>query len=149
DDLRSLAGFGRRSRDLLAFDLLLDEAADTLADVVFVRLGAEGVGGDLLDQLDRQLQLGFSDVGLTDGDLAARPDFVGVVKLLHDQRTIERAKHYEVLLTARRVAPERRSPRLLHGSSEQPVRLVAALVGAEIVWPLEVNRVHLLEGDEL
>ena len=44
---------------------------------------------------------------------------------------------------------QRHALRLHHGVGQQPVGLLAALVGAEVVGLLEVDRIHLGERDEL
>ena len=48
----------RRERDVLAFDLALDQRQHALADFVLVSLGLELFARGLLDELRRQLELG-------------------------------------------------------------------------------------------
>ena len=82
-------------------------------------------------------------------DFGRRPDFVGVVELLHHEHAVERTQQHEVLLPARRVLSERGATGLLERGGEQPVRAIAALVGAEVVDFLEVFAIDLRQRDEL
>src|SRR5205814_10029730 len=64
DDLaagRGLLPF--RRHDLLARDLVVDRGEDALALLVLELGGVVAVFGDLLDQLQRELQLGLLDLG--------------------------------------------------------------------------------------
>src|SRR5207245_10514732 len=82
DDLRAGADLGRRRGDLLAIDLLLDESTYALSDVVLVGFGLEGIGGDLLDELHRELQLGVLRLRVADRDSRARASPGRVAELL-------------------------------------------------------------------
>src|SRR5439155_805001 len=55
----------------------------------------------------------------------------------------------EVLLTARRVLPDRNALRLLEGLRQQPIGAVPALVGAEEIRLLDDLPVHLVRRHEL
>src|SRR5262249_26509584 len=78
-DDRPAAGLGRRDRDVLPLDLLLDQTEDALLDVVLVGLGLERVRRALVDEQLREVELLRADVGGLDRYVRERPDLVGVV----------------------------------------------------------------------
>ena len=135
--------------DLLALDLHVDQVAGALAHGVLVGLGLKLVRGDLLDELHGELQLRLLDLRRRDRAPRRRPELVGVAELLHDQAFLEGAEEDQVVLAAGGVARQRRAAGLPHGLGEQPVGLVAPLVGAEIGGLLEVDRIDLIQGHEL
>ncbi len=97
----------------------------------------------------RERQLGVLDRHLRDRAhlprCAARP----IVELLHDEDAVHRPHQHQILLASRRVLAQRRAAGVLERLGEQPVGSLATLVGAEEVRLLEVEAVHLGEGNEL
>ena len=146
------SGASAADGDLLALDLLLHRRLDARAHVVGVRGRVELVGGLLLDQLLRELQLHVLDVGLGNVDVLDRPHLGGVEELLHDERVAvavrDRADHHDVLLAARGPAADRAAVGLAQRLREQRVRLRPALVGREVVGLVEEYRVDGLDRHE-
>ena len=119
------------------------------AHLVHVVLGMELVGGDLLDELHGQLQLRLLHGGVAHRHFRERPHLVRVVEDLHDEAALDGPHQRQVLLAPRGPLRQRAAPGLAHRFREQPVRLLAALVGPEVVRALEVDRVHPRQRDEL
>ena len=82
-------------------------------------------------------------------ELVGGHDLVGVAHRLDAERAVERPDRDEALLAAHHDAPDRDLVERLHRVDEQRVRLLAALVGHEVVGLLEVERVDVVEVDEL
>src|SRR5262249_5034472 len=86
---------GRRlghDRDLLTFDLLLDQLHHPRLDLVLVVLGRERLVRDLLDDLLREAELGGLDLReIRNRHLAPLLDLLAVAQLVHDQALLERA----------------------------------------------------------
>src|SRR6185503_19815021 len=121
----------------------------------FVLVGArvESLGGLLLDDLLRELELGVLHLGPRDLDFRDRAHFGGVEELLHHQAVgavpFDRPDHDDVLLAARGPAAERAAPGLAQRAREKRVRLGAALVGRQVISLVEVDRVDRLDRHEL
>ncbi|MFT3917466.1 MAG: hypothetical protein QM704_26290 [Anaeromyxobacteraceae bacterium] len=140
---------GAEILDLLALDLPLDGLEDALLHRVLVLLGLEARVRGLLDELQRELDLLVLHLRVVDLDLVERADLVGVVELLQEQPAGPGADEGEVLLAAGGVARDRGLAALLEREREELVGLAAALVRAEVVGLLEVDRVDLGGGHEL
>ena len=145
-----LAAFPRRfgHGDLLAFHLLLHRCFYARAHLVGISARIEPVGGLLLDQLLRELELRVAHFGLRNVDVLDGAHFARVHELLHHQAVLDRADHDDVLLAARRPAAERTALRLAQRLGEKRIGLGAALVGREVIGFVEVHRVDGLDRHE-
>src|SRR3954468_9012913 len=114
--------------DFLAFDLLLHGGLDALAHLVLVGARVEFIDGLLLDQLLRELELRIAHFRLRDVDVLDRAHLGCVEELLHDEPIFHRTDHDDVLLAARRPAPERAALRLGKRARKQCVRLFSPRV---------------------
>ncbi len=149
DDL-ALRRLRRRHRDLLAGDLLLDHRLRRLAVLVLVLGRIEGVGGELVDELHGEIDLGRLERHLVAPlDVAEVSHLVGVVERVHHQSVLRLAHQDELLAAARREAGDGALAGALHRLAEKAVRLVAALVRTEQVGPVEVDGIDLGDGNEL
>ena len=137
-----------RHGDLLAFDFLLDSGFDARSHVVRVSAGIEGVGGLLIDQLARELELGFFHLGLRNLDVLDRSDFAAVEKLLHDQSLLDGADHDDVLLAARRPAPDGAAIRFAERRGEKGIGLGAELVRSQVIGLVEEHRIDRFDRHE-
>ena len=133
----------------MTLDLLVDRRLDALAQLVLERRGLEALGGLLLDELARELELGGLHLGLRDLELARRAHFGRKVQLLHREHIADRTQHHEVGLAARRPVAHRAALGLLERLGEQCIGLGRALVGRQIVGLVEVHRVDRLDRHEL
>src|SRR3989442_1162802 len=139
-----------RRGNLLALDLLVDELEHALAVLVAVLLGAEGVRREAVDQLERQLELPLLDLRrLALLDLAEAPHLIGEVHRVQHEPALRRPDEDEALLAAHDELRERDAPVRAHRVGEEPIRLLTALVGAQVVRLLEIDRVHRREWHEL
>ena len=148
DDLAP-AGLRGHDGDVLPFDLLLDQAEDSLLDVILVGLGLEGIHGALIDEELGEVELLRADLGRLERHLGKGPDLVGIEQLLHDDAALEGTEHDEVHLAAGGIAGQGDPLGLLHDLREKGVRLGSALVGPDVVRPIEVDGVHLRDRNEL
>src|SRR5262245_34460189 len=149
-DHLGLRGLHGRHRDLLAGDLLVDRLLQALAPLIVILLRREPVGGELLDQLAREVGLRRLHRRLrTALDLVEGAHLVGVVERVQREAVVERSDEDQPLLPARDVLGQRHHARVAHGLAEQLVRLVAALVRSEIVRVLKVHRIDVGQRHEL
>src|SRR5262249_56189340 len=94
--LRGLHGW---HRDLLAGDLLVDRLLQALAPVIVILLRREPVGGELLDQLAREVGLrGLHRRLRTALDLVEGAHLVGVVERVQREAVVERSDQDQPLL---------------------------------------------------
>ena len=77
------------------------------------------------------------------------PDLVREVHRLEQDRPLVLAQRGQVLLLADHDLRDRHLPRLVERFREQPVRLLGAVLGHEVVRFPEVDRVDLVEIDEV
>ena len=143
---------GRGGLELLALHLAVDVGQHPLLHLVLVFARLEGLAGDLIDQLVGQLQLGVAHLGhVGHRHLGDVPHLVGVQQLLHHQAVAAggRTDHHQVLLAPGGVAGQRRPPALAHHLGQQVVRLLPALLRRHVIRLVEVDRVHLVQRDEL
>jgi len=82
------------------------------------------------------------------GDPAPGFHFLGVAELVEDQALLERAQRHDVLLAAGRVGSDTDEAGLEHRVADELVGALAALVGAEVVALLDVERVERAGGYE-
>jgi hypothetical protein len=127
-----------------------------LLHLVLVALRVPGLGGDLLDDLLREPELGGLELRhVGQRHLVPRLHLGGVAELVHDEAVLERPQLDDVLLAAGRVRGHADEPGLEHRVVEQLVRALAALVRPEVVALLDVQRIdrgprhELLERDRL
>src|SRR5207244_3363747 len=114
--------------DLLALDLLVHELEHALTVLVAVLLGAEGVAGQAVDELERQLQLALLDLRrLALLDLAEAPHLVGKVHRVQHEPALRRPDEDQALLAAHDELRERDAAVRVHRVREEPIRLLAAL----------------------
>src|SRR5262245_62030828 len=149
DDLLARLG-ARRRHDLLAGDLAVDRLDERAPVLVLVAGRVEGVARELLHELLRKRHLtGLERHVLAELDLVEAAHLVGVVEAVEGHPALHRPHEHELEAPPRRVATDRDAAGLRHRLVQQPVRLVAALVRAEEVRPLEVERVDLRDRHEL
>src|SRR3990170_3118058 len=135
---------------LLALDLLVHEVEDPLPVGVLVPLGPERLAREAVDELEGELELALLEPGrLPLVDLAEVPHLVGEVHRVEQQAALGGAEQHEALLAAHHERRERHARARVQGLGEEPVGLLAALVGPEVVGLLEVDRVDRLERNEL
>ena len=77
------------------------------------------------------------------------PDLVREVHRLEQDRPLVLAQRGQVLLLADHDLRDRHLPRLVERFREQPVRLLGAVLGHEVIRLPEVDRVDLVEIDEV
>jgi len=149
DDLRPV--HLRRDRgDFLALHLEVHEIEHALPVVILVLVRLELVARELLDQPLRQAHLAFLERGrFALADLAEIPHLVGEVHRVQHQPALRWAHEDEALFPAHDILGEGDALHLRHRVGQEPVRLLAALVGAQVVRLLEVDRVHGGERHEL
>ena len=138
---------------MLARRLALDEREHVLAIGVVVLLGIE-VRGQRLDELVGDRELAIVDLDVLDGrDLVDRvgvDDLVGEDHRRHPERVVaDRAHRDELLLGADDDGRDRDAARVAHGLEQQPVGLGAARPGREVVRVVVVDRVDVVERDEV
>src|SRR5262245_59893167 len=110
----------------------------------------ELVVGQAVDELAGQVELARPDLRrLPAVDLAEVAHLVGEVHGVEHEAALRRPDEHEALLAAHDELRERDAPLLFHRVSEEPIRLVAALVRPEEIRPLEVDRIDRLERHEL
>ncbi|MNT01763.1 hypothetical protein D3C72_1362440 [compost metagenome] len=102
----------------------------------------------MFDQLLRQRQLGGLHIGFLDVQVGHVTHLVGIEQLLEDQAIVAHADLHHVLLALPRPFGQRAGPGLAHGLGQQVVRLGAALVRAQIVGLVVVDRVDRAGGHE-
>src|SRR5690606_10327910 len=97
-----------------------------------------------------QRDLGRLELGqLRQRDLGPRLDLLRVAQLVDDQALVKRAQTHHVLLAARRVRRDADQTGLEHRVTDQLVRALAALVGAQVVALLDVERIDRARRYEL
>ena len=142
----------RLDRDLLARGLALDQVEHLVAVLVAV-LGGVELARQRVDQLLGHLQLALGRLqvlGLRQVvEVVVRHDLVVEDHRLHHQQVTRRADRDERLLGADDDAGDRHLARRLHRVEQQPVRLGRALVRHEVVRVVVVDRVDVLEVDEV
>ena len=105
---------------------------------------------EILDEPEGQPQLAFLEGGrLALADLAEVPHLVGEVHGVEHQPVLGGADQDEAFFPAHDELGQGHPLRLGHGIGEEPVRLLAALVGAEVVGLFEVDGIHGGQGHEL
>jgi hypothetical protein len=138
--------------DVLALGLALDQVEQLLAVLVAVLVRVE-VGGQRIDQLLRHLDLALVDPHLVVREHAVEvvglDDLVGEAHRGHSQHAVHRSDRRQVLLVSQHEARDRDLALLLHRLDEQRVSLLGAGVGTEVVGLVEVDRVDLVEIDEV
>ena len=152
--LGRLGLLARSADDLLARRLALEQVEQLLAVLVAIVVGLE-VAGQGLDQLLGHLELallGLLGLLLLE-DLAVevlgRGDLVVEAHRGQGEDVVHRADRGQMLLVAEHEAGDRDLARLLHRLHEQRVGARGALVGTEVVGLLEVDRVDVVEIDEV
>src|SRR5216117_862858 len=96
----------------------------------------ERLGGELLDELARHLELARAHLGLAaQVDLGEAPHLVGVVHGVEDESAVVGPEQDQMLLPAAHVLRERDLAGVAHRLREQVVGLLRALVRAEVVRP--------------
>src|SRR6266540_795712 len=139
----------RDDLDLLARDLLLDDPEQRLPIFVLELRRAELVG-EVVDEALGHLHFLRPDIDLLVEDLElGRPDLVRPVHRLQHEDVVFEAQCAEMLLLPQGDLGHRYPAVLRHGLSEQRVRLHPGLFGDHVVGPLEVERIDLLQVDEL
>ena len=91
----------------------------------------------------------FGDLALAGRELVRRPDLVVEEHLLQRDHAVAHAQAAEVLALAHHVLADRGEAGLLHRLAHQRVHLLGALLRAEEVGAVEVDRIDLLVGDEV
>src|SRR6266545_4594104 len=139
----------RDDLDLLARDLLLDDPEQRLPIFVLELRRAELVG-EVVDEALGHLHFLRPDIDILVEDLElGYPDLVRPEHRLQYEDGVFEAQRAEVLLLPQGDLGHRHPAVLLHGLSEQRVRLHPRLFGDHVVGPLEVERIDLLQVDEL
>src|SRR5581483_302107 len=138
-----LLGLGQ----LLPLRLRTKQREQLLAVPVVVLLGLER-RAEVLDEGLRHLDLGLAQLALL-ADLLRLPHLVGVVHGLEHEDVLPDAQRRQMLLVADHDLRDRDPPRLLERTDEQHVRLLRALVREQVVGLPKVDRVDLLERDEV
>ena len=150
--LRRRGRLGGGRDHLLALRLALDQRQDLVAVLVAV-LGGVEVGGERVDQRLGHLELLLGRLAVRGvelvRDLVRRDDLVGEAHRRHRHHPVHRPQRGEVLLAAQHEARDRDLAGVLHRLDEQRVGLLGALVGAEVVGVIEVDRVDLVQVDEV
>ena len=151
----ALVGFGSsetRLHDLLAPRLSLDQRHQLLAVLVAVLVGVE-VGAQRLDQLLGHLELALGQLAAVLGDhvveLLRRDHLVGEAHRRHRQHLAHRADRGQVLAVSEHEPRHRHLLRVGHRLDQQGVGLLGPLVGPQVVGVVEVDRVDLVEIDEV
>ncbi len=122
---------------------------DPVADLVLVTRRVKRLHRNLIDQLQCELELLVLHFDLADVDVGGRTHLVGIMKLLHHETVVRGwSHHHDELLPARRVFADRNPAARVHRLGQQHVRLVAALVGPEVIDLVVVDGVHLGNGHE-
>ena len=147
-----MAAFGPRrgGNHLLTLDLGPDEVEHPLAILVGVPLGLEGLVRELPEELHRELELALPDLGRRPlVDLAEVAHLVGEVHRVEHEAALGGADQHQRLLAAHDELGQRHPVALRHRLGQESVRLLAPLVGAEVIGLLEVDRVDPVERHEL
>ena len=98
--------------------------------------------GQLVDQPDRQLELARRDLGrLARVDLADVAHLVGEVHGVEQKAVRRGADEDQALLAAQHERGEGNAAGRGHGLGQEAVGLRPALIGAQVVGPLEVDGV--------
>ena len=112
--------------------------------------GSKPSTGERLHELARHRALLLAELGVGLGhEILHRHDLVGVAHRLDAQRAVDRTDRDQPLLAPHHDPPDRDLVERLHRVDQQRVRLLAALVGNEVVGLLEVERIDVVEVDEL
>jgi hypothetical protein len=106
---------------------------EPLAKGVVVLHRVELVHPQLVHQSCGQTEFRIAHLSLRRLDLLGIPDLVGEEQRVEHQPAIVRPNGGDVLLPAPYELKDCREPRVRHRSDEQGVRLLATLVGAEVV----------------